>query len=84
MIPMHPFLLSKLIAGRQADLMASARQHRLALQARAARRARPDQRRRAAPLWRALGRLARRRPSHRDLHAARQLSNGAVGRAESA
>jgi DNA-binding CsgD family transcriptional regulator len=65
MIPMHPFLLSKLIADRQADLMASARQHRLARQARAARRARPDQRRHAAPLWRALGRLVRRRPSHR-------------------
>lgn len=60
---MHPFLLSKLIADRQADLMASARQHRLARQARAARRARPDQRRHAAPLWRALGRLVRRRPS---------------------
>ena len=62
---LHPFLRSKLAAGRQADLMASARQHRLARQARAARRAWPDQRRHAAPLWRALSRLVRRRPSHR-------------------
>jgi hypothetical protein len=67
MIPthLHPFLHRQLTAGRQADLMASARQHRLARQARAARRARPDQRRHAAPLWQALGRLVRRRTSHR-------------------
>jgi len=66
MIPMHPHLISQLIAGRQAGLMASARQQRLARQARAARRARP-QRGRAAPMLAALGRLARRRPSPRTI-----------------
>jgi len=44
MIPMHPHLISQLIAARQADLMARARQQRLAQQARASRRARPTQR----------------------------------------
>jgi hypothetical protein len=65
MIAMHPHLTRQLTAGRQAGLMASARQQRLARQARAARRARPAQRGRAAPLLAALGRLARRRPSPR-------------------
>ncbi len=63
MIPMHPQLISQLIAGRQADLMASARQQRRARQARAARRARPAQRGHAALMLAALGRLARRRSS---------------------
>ena len=67
MIPMHPHLTSQLIAGRQADLIASARQQRLARQARAARRARPAQRGRAAPRLAARGRLARRRPSPRTI-----------------
>jgi hypothetical protein len=67
MIPMHPPLISQLIADRQAGLMASARQQRLARQARAARRARPAQRGRAAPLLAALGRLAWRRPSPRTI-----------------
>ena len=44
MIPMHPHLISQLIAGRLADLMTSARQQRLARQARGARRAWPAQR----------------------------------------
>ena len=61
MIPMHPHLISQLIADRQADLMASARQQRLARQARAARRARPTQRGHAALILAALGRLAWRR-----------------------
>ena len=64
MIPMHPHLISQLIAARQADLMASARQQRLARQAR---RVRPAQRGRAAPMLAALGRLARRRPSPRTI-----------------
>jgi hypothetical protein len=63
MTPMHPHLISQLIAGRQADLIASARQQRLARQARAARPARPAQPGHAAPLLAALGRLAWRRPS---------------------
>jgi hypothetical protein len=67
MIPMHPHLNSQLIADRQADLMASARQQRLARQARAARRARPAQRGRAAPMLAALGRLAWRRSSPRTI-----------------
>jgi hypothetical protein len=67
MIPMHPHLISQLIADRQADLMASARQQRLARQARAARRARPAQRGRAAPMLAARGSLARRRPSPRTI-----------------
>ena len=67
MIPMHPHLISQLIADRQADLMASARQQRLARQARAARRARPDQCGRAAPMLAALGRLAWRRSSPRTI-----------------
>ena len=67
MIPMHPHLISQLIAARQDDLMASARQQRLARQARAARRARPAQRGRAAPMLAALGRLARRRSSPRTI-----------------
>jgi hypothetical protein len=67
MIPMHPHLISQLIAARQADLMASARQQRLAREARAARRARPAQRGRAAPMLAALGRLARRRSSPRTI-----------------
>ena len=65
MIPMHPHLIRQLIADRQADLMASARQQRLARQARAARWARPAHRGRAAPMLAALGRLARRRSSPR-------------------
>ena len=64
---MHPYLISQLIAARQADLMASARQQRLAQQARTARRARPGRRGRAAPMLAALGRLARRRPSPRTI-----------------
>ena len=68
MIPIHPHLISQLIAGRQADLMASARQQRLARQARAARRARPPQDGRAAPMLAALGRLVRRRSSPRTIH----------------
>ena len=68
MIPMHPHLNSQLIADRQADLMASARQQRLARQARAARRARPAQRGHAAPMLAALGRLAWRRSSPRTIH----------------
>jgi hypothetical protein len=67
MIPIHPHLISQLIADRQADLIASARQQRLARQARAARRARPAQRGRAAPMLAALRRLARRRPSPRTI-----------------
>ena len=67
MIPMHPHLTSQLIAARRADLMASARQQRLARQARAARRARPAQRGRAAPMLAALGRLVRRRSSPRTI-----------------
>ena len=67
MIPMHPHLISQLIADRQADLMASARQQRLARQARAARRARPVQRGRAAPMLATLGRLAWRRSSPRTI-----------------
>jgi hypothetical protein len=58
MIPMHPYLISQLIADRQADLMANAQQQRLARQARAARRARPAQRGRAVLILAALGRLA--------------------------
>jgi DNA-binding NarL/FixJ family response regulator len=69
MIPMHPHLISQLIADRQAGLMASARQQRLARQARAARRARPGQRGRAAPMLAALGRLAWRRSSPRTIQA---------------
>ena len=65
MIPMHPHLNSLFIANRHADLMASARQQRLARQARAARRARSTQRGRTAPMLAALGRLARRRPRPR-------------------
>jgi hypothetical protein len=68
MVQMHPRLISQLIADRRADLMASARQQRLARQARAARReqpAQPARRRRAAPLLAALGRLAWGRPSPR-------------------
>jgi len=65
---MHPHLISELLAARQADLMASARQERLARQARAARRARPAQRGRAAPMLAALGRLAGRRSSPRTIH----------------
>ena len=65
MIPMHPHLISQLIADRQAGLMASARQQRLARQARAARRTRPAQDGRAAPVLAALNRLAWRRPSPR-------------------
>jgi len=62
---MHPHLISQLIAARQADLIASAQQQRLARQARAARRARPPQRGRAAPMLAALRRLPRRRsPPH--------------------
>ena len=67
MIPMHPHLNSQLIADRQADLMASARQQRLARQARAARRARPAQRGRAALMLAALGRLPWRRSSPRTI-----------------
>ena len=67
MIPMHPHLISQLIADRQADLMASARQQRLARQTRAARRARPAQRGHVAPMLAALGRLAWRRPSPRTI-----------------
>jgi len=67
MIPMHPHLISQLIAARQADLMASARQQRLARQTRAARQARPAQRGRAPPQRAALGRLARRRSSPRTI-----------------
>ena len=69
MIPMHPHLISQLIAGRQADLMASARQQRRARQARAARRARPAQDGRAAPMLAALGRLAWRRSSPHTIQA---------------
>jgi len=67
MIPMHPHLISQLIAARQADLMASAQQQRLARQARAARPARAAQRHRAAPILAALGRLAWRRSSPRPI-----------------
>jgi hypothetical protein len=63
MTPMHPQLISQLIADRQAGLIASAQQQRRARQARAARRARPAPRGRAAPMLAALGRLAWRRPS---------------------
>jgi DNA-binding NarL/FixJ family response regulator len=67
MIPMHPDLISQLIADRQADLMASARRQRLARQSRGARRAWPAQRGRAAPMLAALGRLAWRRLSPRTI-----------------
>ena len=67
MIPMHPHLISQLIAARQADLMASARQQRLARQAHAARRARTAQDGRAAPMLAVLSRLAWRRPSPRTI-----------------
>ena len=63
MIPVHPDLISQLIADRQAGLMATAQQQRRARQARAAPRARPAPRGHAAPLLAALGRLARRRSS---------------------
>ena len=69
MIPMHPHLISQLIAARQADLMASSRQQRRARQARAARRARPAQDGRAAPMLTALGHLARRRSSPHTIQA---------------
>ena len=69
MIPMHPHLISQLIADRQASLMASAQQQRRARQARAARQARPAQRGRAAPMLAALGRLTWRRSSPRTLQA---------------
>jgi hypothetical protein len=61
MIPMHPHLISQLIADRQAGLMAMARQ------ARAARRARPSQRGHAALMLAALGRLPWRRSSPRTI-----------------
>ena len=64
---MHPHLISQLIADRQAGLMASARQQRLARQACAARRAGPAQRGRAAPMLAALGRLAWRSSSPRTI-----------------
>ena len=67
MIPMHPHLISQLIADRQAGLMASPQQ-RLARQARAARRAQPAQDGHAAPMLAALGRLVRRRSSPRTIH----------------
>ena len=67
MIPMHPHLISQLIAARQADLMASAQQQRLARQARAARAARPAQRGRAAPILAALARPPWRRTSPRPI-----------------
>ena len=67
MTPMHPHLTSQLMTDRQAHLMASAQQQRLARQARAARRARPAQRGHAAPMLAALGRLAWRRPSPRTI-----------------
>jgi len=67
MIVMHPDLISQLIADRQADLMSSAQQQRLARQARAARRTRPAQRGRAAPILAALRRLAWRRSSPRPI-----------------
>ena len=67
MIPMHPHLISQLIAARQADLMASARQQRRDRQGRAARRARAAQRDPAAPMLAALGCLARRRSSPRTI-----------------
>jgi hypothetical protein len=63
MIPMHPHQISQLVAGRQADLMASARQQPLAGRTRAARRARRTRRGHAAPMLAALGRLAWRRSS---------------------
>ena len=49
---MHPHLISQLIAARQADLIASAQQQRLARQARAARRARPPSAAAPRPCWR--------------------------------
>jgi hypothetical protein len=61
MIPMHPHLISQLIADRQAHLMAAAQQQRLVRQARATRLARPVQLSRTAPILAALGRLPRRR-----------------------
>jgi hypothetical protein len=64
MIPMHPDLIRQLIADRQADLIASARQRGLARQASAARRARRGH---TAPLLAALGRLAWRRSSPRTI-----------------
>ena len=59
---MHPTISYHLAQARIADLRRHAQRAALA---RAARRARPDQRGRAAPEWPALGRLVRRRPSHR-------------------
>ena len=64
---MHPHLISQLIAGRQADLMASAQQQRAARQARAARRTRPAQRSHAARVLAVLGRLAWRRSPARTI-----------------
>jgi hypothetical protein len=56
-----PFLISQLAVDRQVDVTASARQHRLAWQARAARRARPGHSARLAPLLAALSRPSQRR-----------------------
>jgi len=65
MIPIHPHLISQLIADRQAGLMAGARQQRLARQARAARAARPARHGPAAPRPAAPGRRAWRSSSPR-------------------
>jgi DNA-binding NarL/FixJ family response regulator len=63
---MHPTIIYQLARTRIADLHHDAQRAALA---RAARPARPDQPRHPAPLWPALGRLVRRRPSHRTVQA---------------
>ena len=74
---MHPTISYHLAQARIADLRHHAQRAALA---RAARRARPDQRAHAAPLLPALGRLVRRRPSHR---TGRQVPVAGSGKAAS-
>jgi DNA-binding NarL/FixJ family response regulator len=63
---MHPTISYQLAQARIADLRHDAQQAALA---RAARPARTDQPGHPAPLWSALSRLVRRRPSHRTVQA---------------
>jgi DNA-binding NarL/FixJ family response regulator len=63
---MHYTISYQLAQARVADLRRHARRAALA---RAARRARPGPRGHAAPLWPALGRLVRRRPSPHTVQA---------------
>jgi DNA-binding NarL/FixJ family response regulator len=63
---MHPTISYHLAQTRIAGLREDVQRTVLA---RTARPARPDQPRHPAPLWPALGRLVRRRPSHRTVQA---------------